>query len=137
MTKLGAANPHSNNQPRAAIFTAQQSEPAAATSYVALLRAIRKTGLAVLLASIAPLTATLAAAAPAAKTPAALSSPQSQTIVLGAGCFWGVEKRYQALPGVLEAVSGYAGGKGVAPTYQAITAPNRRLDQTTTPKWCR
>lgn len=57
-----------------------------------------------------------------------LSSQQSHSIVLGAGCFWGVEKRYQAVSGVLDAVSGYAGGKDVKPTYQAITAPNRRLD---------
>lgn len=56
------------------------------------------------------------------------STAQADSIVLGAGCFWGVEKRYQALPGVLDAVSGYAGGKGVVPTYRAITDPSRRLD---------
>ena len=33
-----------------------------------------------------------------------------QTIVLGAGCFWGVEKRYEAMSGVLDAESGYADG---------------------------
>ncbi|MBU2425713.1 MAG: peptide-methionine (S)-S-oxide reductase MsrA [Gammaproteobacteria bacterium] len=49
------------------------------------------------------------------------ASKQLQSIVLGAGCFWGAEKRYQALPGVVDAVSGYADGRGLAPTYQEIT----------------
>ena len=64
--------------------------------------------------------------AAAIPTPVDLSKPmpaskQLETIVLGAGCFWGVEKRYQALPGVVDAVSGYADGRGLEPTYQEIT----------------
>ncbi|GAB2928303.1 hypothetical protein GCM10027181_29150 [Rheinheimera gaetbuli] len=43
------------------------------------------------------------------------------SIVVGAGCFWGVEKRFEAMPGVVDAVSGYADGSGVEPTYRAIT----------------
>jgi len=43
------------------------------------------------------------------------------SIVVGAGCFWGVEKRFEAMPGVIDAVSGYADGSGVDPTYRAIT----------------
>ncbi len=43
------------------------------------------------------------------------------TIVVGAGCFWGVEKRFEAINGVVDAVAGYADGSGVEPTYQAIT----------------
>ena len=43
------------------------------------------------------------------------------TIVLGAGCFWGAEKRYQAIPGVVDAVSGYADGKNVGANYREIT----------------
>ena len=43
------------------------------------------------------------------------------SIVVGAGCFWGVEKRFEAMPGVVDAVAGYADGNGVAPTYRAIT----------------
>lgn len=49
-----------------------------------------------------------------------------QSIVLGAGCFWGAEKRYAAIPGVLDAVSGYADGKGVTPTYEEITKRKHR-----------
>lgn len=59
---------------------------------------------------------------------AAETAAQSATIVLGAGCFWGVEKRFEALPGILDAVAGYADGRGVRPTYQAITAPEQRLN---------
>ncbi|MEH8022066.1 peptide-methionine (S)-S-oxide reductase MsrA [Rheinheimera metallidurans] len=43
------------------------------------------------------------------------------TIVVGAGCFWGVEKRFEAIPGVIDAIAGYADGDGVKPTYKAIT----------------
>ncbi|SEI04274.1 peptide methionine sulfoxide reductase msrA/msrB [Rheinheimera pacifica] len=45
----------------------------------------------------------------------------TDTIVVGAGCFWGVEKRFEAMDGVIDAVSGYADGNGVQPTYRAIT----------------
>lgn len=48
------------------------------------------------------------------------------TLVVGAGCFWGVEKRFEAMDGVVDAVSGYADGRGVKPTYKDIT---RRVNQ--------
>lgn len=43
------------------------------------------------------------------------------SIVLGAGCFWGAEKRYEAIPGVVDAISGYADGKNVSANYREIT----------------
>jgi len=43
-----------------------------------------------------------------------------QTIVLGAGCFWGVEKYFESLDGVKEAVSGYAGGDFYDPSYESV-----------------
>lgn len=49
------------------------------------------------------------------------ASKHIDSIVLGAGCFWGAEKRYAAIPGVIDSVSGYAGGKGVAANYKAVT----------------
>ena len=49
------------------------------------------------------------------------ASKHISTIVLGAGCFWGAEKRYEKIPGVIDAVSGYADGVGVEPTYKEIT----------------
>ena len=43
------------------------------------------------------------------------------SIVLGSGCFWGAEKRYEALLGVIDAVSGYADGRGFKASYRNIT----------------
>jgi len=45
----------------------------------------------------------------------------SEKIILGSGCFWGAEKGYESLPGVIDAVSGYADGKGVRASYSEIT----------------
>ena len=45
----------------------------------------------------------------------------SEKIVLGSGCFWGAEKGYESLPGVIDAVSGYADGNGVRANYREIT----------------
>ena len=44
-----------------------------------------------------------------------------EKMILGSGCFWGAEKGYESLPGVISAISGYADGKGVSPTYKEIT----------------
>ena len=38
----------------------------------------------------------------------------------GAGCFWGVEWVFRQVPGVLEAVSGYAGGSVEDPGYRLV-----------------
>jgi peptide-methionine (S)-S-oxide reductase len=37
-----------------------------------------------------------------------------------AGCFWGVEASLRAVPGVLDVVSGYAGGHVERPTYEQV-----------------
>ena len=52
-----------------------------------------------------------------------------ETIVLGSGCFWGAEKRYEALSGVIDAESGYADGHGFKATYRNITDQSRRFDE--------
>jgi peptide methionine sulfoxide reductase msrA/msrB len=52
-----------------------------------------------------------------------------KTIVLGSGCFWGAEKRYEALEGVIDAESGYADGYGFKATYKNITDQSRRFDE--------
>ncbi|ACV25824.1 peptide-methionine (S)-S-oxide reductase MsrA [Kangiella koreensis] len=49
------------------------------------------------------------------------ATKQVDTIVLGEGCFWGAEKRLEALPGVIDAEVGYADGRGHEPTYAEIT----------------
>ena len=40
--------------------------------------------------------------------------------LFGAGCFWGVEDFFRQVPGVTEALSGYAGGATQNPTYKQI-----------------
>lgn len=60
------------------------------------------------------------------KTMKETSTQNTDSIVLGAGCFWGAEKRYQAIPGVISAVSGYADGRGIEPSYAAITQPQHK-----------
>ena len=57
-----------------------------------------------------------------------LSTNHSEKIVLGAGCFWGVEKAFEKIPGVIDVISGYSGGKGVEASYEAITAMANRLN---------
>ena len=37
-----------------------------------------------------------------------------------AGCFWGVEARFQQLPGVIATAVGYEGGSLASPTYQQV-----------------
>jgi peptide methionine sulfoxide reductase msrA/msrB len=46
--------------------------------------------------------------------------PNTPYIVLGMGCFWGAEKRMQALAGVLDVEAGYAGGDISNPSYQTL-----------------
>ena len=56
------------------------------------------------------------------------ASKHLKSIVLGAGCFWGAEKRYAAIPGVVDAVSGYADGSGLNPEYSEITKRKHRFN---------
>ena len=43
-----------------------------------------------------------------------------QTAAFGAGCFWGVEETFRAMPGVKETAVGYMGGSTENPTYQDV-----------------
>ncbi len=46
-------------------------------------------------------------------------SDQIELATFGAGCFWGVEARFRALEGVLDATSGYMGGQP-QPSYEMV-----------------
>ena len=54
---------------------------------------------------------------PAFDPPAAMSQ---QTAIFAGGCFWGVQAVFPHTQGVLNAVSGYAGGSKETANYQAI-----------------
>jgi peptide-methionine (S)-S-oxide reductase len=42
------------------------------------------------------------------------------TFVLAGGCFWCLDAVYRTLDGVTAVVSGYAGGEGANPSYEAV-----------------
>lgn len=44
----------------------------------------------------------------------------AQTAIFGAGCFWGVERKFWQRDGVLSTAVGYAGGHTPNPTYEEV-----------------
>jgi peptide-methionine (S)-S-oxide reductase len=56
---------------------------------------------------------------PILRTPIAGPWPEgTRTAVFGLGCFWGAEKDFWELPGVVSTAVGYAGGSTPNPTYE-------------------
>jgi peptide-methionine (S)-S-oxide reductase len=49
---------------------------------------------------------------------------QTETVTLGAGCFWCIEAIYKRLKGVTSVKSGYTGGTTKHPTYKEICEGN-------------
>jgi peptide-methionine (S)-S-oxide reductase len=62
------------------------------------------------------------AAAVLALVPAAAGAQLKATAVFAGGCFWCVESDFDAIPGVLETISGYTGGHLDNPTYKQVSA---------------
>ena len=46
------------------------------------------------------------------------------TAYFAGGCFWGIEDRFQQVPGVIDAVSGYMGGRTDNPSYRDVCTDN-------------
>ena len=68
----------------------------------------------------------LAACSPGEPAASALAAGQAgdsgrrETAVFAGGCFWSVEANFEAMSGVVAAVSGFAGGSTARPTYQQV-----------------
>jgi peptide-methionine (S)-S-oxide reductase len=48
------------------------------------------------------------------------STHNTQTLVLGGGCFWCTESVYKNVKGVTDVESGYSNGQETAPTYEMV-----------------
>lgn len=46
--------------------------------------------------------------------------PGMERVHFGMGCFWGVERVFWSMPGVLTTAAGYAGGHVVDPSYRQV-----------------
>ena len=64
---------------------------------------------------------------PVADTHVVLGTPMkgpwpsgAQVAVFGMGCFWGAERLFWRLPGVISTAAGYAGGQTRNPTYEEV-----------------
>jgi peptide-methionine (S)-S-oxide reductase len=79
-------------------------------------RTLRKAGLISLLAGFA-----LGAASLPGPTLDENREKKSETVVLAGGCFWGVEAVFDAIKGVSNAVSGYAGGSKLTAHYEIVS----------------
>src|SRR5690348_15424084 len=60
---------------------------------------------------------------PSARVDEALPpAPRDGSIVFAGGCFWGVQAVFEHVRGVKSAVSGYAGGTTVSPSYEEVSS---------------
>ncbi|MCP4247765.1 MAG: bifunctional methionine sulfoxide reductase B/A protein [bacterium] len=58
------------------------------------------------------------------ESPAAAGAAKTETAYFAGGCFWGIEDRFGQVPGVIDAVSGYRGGRTTKPNYKQVCAGN-------------
>jgi len=49
-----------------------------------------------------------------------MKQENNKEITLGGGCFWGTEKYFQVIKGVVKTEVGYANGKTLNPTYEEV-----------------
>lgn len=71
---------------------------------------------------LAILPAAPARAATPSPTNGPANAPDTAIAVFAGGCFWCMEKPFDALEGVLDTTSGYTGGKVANPTYEQVSA---------------
>ncbi|SFR80416.1 peptide methionine sulfoxide reductase msrA/msrB [Marinobacter daqiaonensis] len=66
--------------------------------------------------------ASIAMADKAGESSFAPDDPDLAVATFAGGCFWCVEEGFEKIPGVVEAVSGYAGGSEKDPTYDEVAS---------------
>ena len=54
--------------------------------------------------------------------PAESQPVKAEVAYFAGGCFWGVEDVFEQIPGVIDAESGYQGGKVASPTYEQVSS---------------
>jgi peptide-methionine (S)-S-oxide reductase len=95
-----------------------------------MLRSVSRVGFVVAVALAAALfvarrSMSSAATVPSVPAPdvSAMGEPAKgeQTAVFAGGCFWGIEAVFEHLKGVLDAVSGYAGGAAANAQYETVS----------------
>lgn len=57
-----------------------------------------------------------------ASAPQQPDSGRREVAVFAGGCFWSMESSFEHMPGVVSAVSGFAGGRTLRPTYEQVVA---------------
>jgi peptide-methionine (S)-S-oxide reductase len=50
------------------------------------------------------------------------TASRDETVVFAGGCFWGIQAVFEHVRGVKSAVSGYAGGTMVSPSYEEVSS---------------
>lgn len=63
-----------------------------------------------------------AGAAGEPSAPVQADTGRREVAVFAGGCFWSTEHNFEAMPGVVSAVSGFAGGRVANPTYEQVVA---------------
>jgi peptide-methionine (S)-S-oxide reductase len=56
----------------------------------------------------------------------ATASPRTEAAVLAGGCFWGLESVFEHVKGVIDVVSGYAGGAAADASYDRVSSEGTR-----------
>lgn len=71
--------------------------------------------------TIKPIALILLMALAAILRPHHTHAANTEVLTVAGGCFWCVESDFEGVPGVVAAVSGYAGGTVANPTYKQVT----------------
>lgn len=81
-----------------------------------------KTKIAVFLVTLTSITVLSVTASPETVVRADLQQQGLKVATFAGGCFWCTEAGFEKLPGVREAISGYAGGQKADPTYKEVSS---------------